>query len=49
MPDTRSAVDWNTAPRDKCISIVHPVFRAVATARNGMIDALAIARATQMS
>ena len=35
-PKSASAVEWNTAPRDRCRSTVQPVLRAVATARNGM-------------
>ena len=39
-PDTSSAVEWKTAPRDMCSSIVQPGLRAVATARNGMTSAV---------
>ena len=48
-PDTSSAVEWKTTPRDMCISIVQPVLRAVDIATNGMTSALATPRATQMS
>ncbi len=48
-PKSTSAVEWKTAPRDRCRSTVQPVLRAVATARNGMTMKFARPRDTQMS
>ncbi len=49
MPETSSAVEWKTTPRDMCISIVQAGLRAVDIATNGMTSRLATPRATQMS